>query len=62
MSILITLLIYACVLAILWWAVTNLGLPEPFRKVAIVVVAIVAIVMLLSLTGTLGGLNGLRLR
>ena len=51
MGILITLLVYFCILAIIWWVITQLPLPAPFRLVANVVVAIVAIVMLLSLVG-----------
>ncbi len=55
MGLLITLLIYACILAIVWWLVSTLPLPPPFRIIANVVIAIVAIIMLLSL---LGGANG----
>lgn len=51
---LITLLIYLAILAILWWLVSSLPLPEPFGIVARVVFAIIAIAMLLSLVGGIG--------
>lgn len=58
MSVLFTLLIYLCILGIIWWAITQIPLPPPFKVVANVVLAIVAILMLLSLAGgSLGGLN-----
>lgn len=57
---LITLLVYLCILAIIWWVVTQLPLPAPFRLVANVIVALVAIVMLLQLTGVGGDLLSFR--
>lgn len=51
MGILITLLVYLCILGIIWWAITQIPLPPPFRVVVNVVIAIVAIIMLLSLLG-----------
>ena len=50
---LLTLIIYLCVLAIVWWVITQLPLPPPIRLVAIVIFALIAIYMLLSLTGGL---------
>jgi hypothetical protein len=52
---LITLLVYLCILAIIWWVITQIPLPPPFRLVAIVILAIVAIVMLLNVVGGIGG-------
>ncbi len=69
MSVLLTLLVYLVILAIVWWVVTQLPLPPPFRLVATVIVAILAILMLVSLVGggfgSLGGCgsgNALNLR
>ena len=59
MSLLITLLIYLCILAIVWYVINQLPLPPPFRLVAIVIFAIVAIIMLLDLAG--GGFGSLDL-
>lgn len=56
MSILITLIVYLAILAILWWLITSLPLPEPFPIVAKCVFAVIAILLLLSLVGG-GGIN-----
>ena len=48
-SLLITLILWLLIIAIVWWIVSHLPLPEPFRWVAVVVVGLLAIVMLLSL-------------
>lgn len=58
MGILFTLIIYLAVLAIIYWVITSLPLPEPFGIVAKVVFALVAIVLLLSLVGGFGGSLG----
>lgn len=47
------------VLAIVYWAVMKMGLPQPFQIVIVVVVAIVAIMLLMSLAGGGGGLGSL---
>jgi hypothetical protein len=49
MDLLITLLVYLVIVAIVWWIVQQLPLPEPFRLVAYVLVGILAIVLLLRL-------------
>lgn len=49
MDVLFYLLIALAVLAIIWWAITQMGLPQPARIVASVVLALVAIVLLLRL-------------
>lgn len=51
MGILLTLIVYLAILAIIYWVITSLPLPEPFGIVAKVVFAIVAIIMLVSLVG-----------
>ena len=53
---LITLLVYLCILAIVWWVITQIPLPPPFRIVATVILAIIAIIMLLNLVDG-GGLG-----
>lgn len=45
---LISLLITIIILGLLYWAVTLLPLPEPFRQIALVVFIIIAIVWLVS--------------
>jgi len=51
-SLLITIVIVGLVFYLLWWLVGYIGLPEPFNKVAHVVIALIAVVWLLGvLTG-----------
>lgn len=57
MPMLLTLLIYLAILAIIWWVVSTLPLPPPFRILANVIIAIVAIFMLLSLAGDTGAFH-----
>lgn len=48
------------VLAIAYWAVTKMGLPQPFQIVIVVVVAIIAIMLLMQIAGG-GGIGSLGL-
>lgn len=65
----IDLLIYLAVLvivvALVWWLLSQLGLPEPIGKIVtiavVVIVAVVVIGLLLQVAGH-GGSIGLRLR
>lgn len=54
-SLLITLVIAGLVFWLLWWFIGYIGLPEPFNKVARVIIALVAVVFLINLLMTLGG-------
>lgn len=45
---LITLLILLAVVAIAWWAIQQMALPQPFRIIAVLVIAVLAIVVLLN--------------
>jgi len=47
---------------VLWWLVGVIGLPEPFNKVAIVLIALCAVVVLLSLLFGHWSIPVLRLR
>lgn len=48
-DILVYLVIWGLVLYVLWWAIGALGLPEPFNKVARVVLVLVTVIVLLNL-------------
>jgi hypothetical protein len=48
-GLLITLLIYMLVLGLVWWVITLIPLPQPFGRIAQVVVLVLGIVLLLSL-------------
>lgn len=45
---LVALLVVLAVIAIAWWAIQQMNLPQPFRIIAVVVVAVLAIVVLLN--------------
>jgi hypothetical protein len=55
-GIIIYLIVIGGICWLLWWLVGYVGLPEPFNKIARVVIAVVAVILcinlLLSLVGT----------
>jgi hypothetical protein len=55
LGMLITLVIAGVIFWLLWWFVDYIGLPEPFNKVARVILGLVAVVYLLNI---LMGLSG----
>lgn len=48
MGLLITLLIIVCIFGIVWWALSKIPIPPPFRWVVNVILAVIAIVVLLE--------------
>lgn len=48
-TLLIWLVIVGVVFWLLWWFIDFVGLPEPFNKVAKVIIALVAVLILLNL-------------
>lgn len=56
LSLLVTLVIVGIIAWLLWWFIGYVGLPEPFNKVARVLIGLVVLIflinMLLSFTGT----------
>lgn len=48
-SALITLVVVGLILWLLHWFITYVGLPEPFAKVAKVILALVAVIFLINL-------------
>ncbi len=53
--ILIELVIAGLILWLLWWFIGYVGLPEPFAKVARVIIALVAVIYLINLLLSLNG-------
>ena len=53
--IIIYLLIVGGVCWLLWWLIGYIGLPEPFNKVARVIVAVVAVLLCINLLLSLSG-------
>lgn len=54
-TLLITVIVFALVCYILFWALGYLGAPEPVRKVLVVIVVLIAVIWLLGyfMPGTL---------
>jgi len=61
-GLLVTVIVLGLVFYVLWWLVGVIGLPEPFNKVAIVLIALCAVVVLLSLLFGHWSIPVLRLR
>lgn len=54
-ALLIQIIVIGLVCYLLWWLIGYIGLPEPFDKIARVIVAVVAVVFLLNLVMGLSG-------
>lgn len=48
-SVIVTLLVVGGVCWLLWWLIGFVGLPEPFNKIARVIVAVVAVLFLINM-------------
>lgn len=55
MGILINLLIFVVILGLVYWVISIVPLPPPFRLVVQVIFAIIAIIMLLGFVGWVPG-------
>ena len=60
-SLLITLIIVGLILAIIWWAISQIPLPAPFGWVVRVVFALIVAIVLIDLLLGGGGLGNLSL-
>jgi hypothetical protein len=54
-NLLVTLLILCLVFGVVWWIISIIPLPDPFKKIAQVLIAVIVLIMLLSLL--FGGMN-----
>ena len=61
-SILITLVVVGLICWLLLWAVGYIGLPEPFAKVATVIIVLFAVIYLITILLPLIGTTGLPLK
>lgn len=48
LALLITVVVFSLVCYLIFWVMSYLGVPEPIRKVAVVVMVLVAVIWLLS--------------
>lgn len=53
-ELLISLVIWGLVLAIIWWAISQIPVPAPFSWVIRVVFALIVVIVLLNLLGVAG--------
>jgi Zn-dependent protease with chaperone function len=47
--ILIQLIVVGLIVWLLWWLIGYIGLPEPFNKIARVIIAVIAVLFLVNL-------------
>lgn len=55
LHLLVNIIVIGLVCWLLWWLIGYIGLPEPFNKIARVLVAVVAVIFLLNIVLGLGG-------
>lgn len=55
---LIWLVVVGLIVWLLWWFISYVGLPEPFAKVARVIIALVAVIILINFLLGLTGSGG----
>ena len=55
MAILLQLVIFGLIAWVLWWGLAKIGLPEPFNKIATVILVVVIVIFLVNLLLGLGG-------
>lgn len=48
-ALLITVVIWGLILWLCWWAIGAVGLPEPFNKVATVILVLVSVIVVIGL-------------
>jgi hypothetical protein len=59
---LIGLLIFIIIVGLLYWCVTLLPIPQPFKNIALVIVILICIIFLLNSLGVVGTGPVLRVR
>ena len=61
-NLLVWIIVIGCIFGLLWWLIGYVGLPEPFNKVARVVLAVIAVLILINVLLGLVGTPMFRLR
>lgn len=62
LSLLVTVIVAGLIFWLLWWLIGVVGLPEPFNKIAIVIIALVAVVFLIDVLMGMAGTPLFRFR
>lgn len=53
-TLLLTLVIWGIIFYVLWWGLGRIGLPEPFNKIAVVILVLATVYVLIGiLTGSI---------
>lgn len=53
-TLLLTLIIWGVIFYVLWWGLGKIGLPEPFNKIAVVILVLATVYVLIGiLTGSI---------
>ena len=53
-GLLVQVIVVGLVCYLLWWLIGYIGLPEPFNKIARVIIALIAVIFLLDMVFGLG--------
>ena len=61
-GLLIWIIVIGCIFGLLWWLIGYVGLPEPFNKVARVVLAVLAVLLLINVLLGVAGTPLFKLR
>ena len=48
-SILIQLVVFGLIMWVLWWGLAKIGLPEPFAKIATVILVLITVLFLVNI-------------
>lgn len=54
-ALLVQLVIFGLIMWVLWWGLAKIGLPEPFAKIATVVLVLITVLFLVNILLGLGG-------
>ncbi len=54
-SILIQLVVFGLIMWVLWWGLAKIGLPEPFAKIATVILVLITVLFLVNILLGVGG-------
>jgi hypothetical protein len=49
LNLLVVVVVLGLVFGVIWWGIQQIGLPEPFRKVAIAIFVLVVVIVLVGL-------------
>ena len=47
-GLLVYIIVWGLILYVLWWAIGKIGLPEPFSKIALVILILITVIVLLG--------------